>query len=157
MLDAIPHDPLFKTTAMDRRVALRAWPLIQISHPGVSREEWLSYALAAGRRLGKTGGVVAIEDSRGYIHALFAWHVVRTVSHRRAMRVTDMVVGALPGKQLAETIVSAIREIADQVGADSVLVEVGDRQLAPDTRLSDGFEQLVLHCMRFRRFGERVS
>ncbi|MFN3888800.1 MAG: hypothetical protein ACK4MV_00275 [Beijerinckiaceae bacterium] len=157
MLDAKPAEPLFKTTPVDRRVALRAWPLVQISHPGVTREEWVSYAVSAGRRLGKTGGVIAIEDARGYIHALFAWHVVRTVSHRRAMRVTDMVVGALPGRHLAETIVAAIREVADQADADSVLIEIGDRQLAPDTLLSDGFEQFVLHCMRINRQAEGVS
>jgi hypothetical protein len=157
MLDAIPQAPLFKTTPVDRRVALRAWPLVQISHPAVTRENWISYATAVGRRLGKNGGVVAIEDSRGYIHALFAWNVVRTVSYRRSMRVTDMIVGALPGRRLAETIVSAIRAVAEEADADSVLVEVGDRQLAPDTLLSDGFEQLVLHCMRFRRPPESLG
>jgi len=157
MLDTRLPDPLFKTTPVDRRVALRAWPLVQISHPGVTLEEWLSYAVAAGRRLGKNGGVVAIEDARGYIHALFAWNVVRTVAHRRAMRVTDMVVGALPGRQLAETIVTAIREVAEQASADSVLIEIGDRQLAPDTLLSEGFEQFVMNCMRIRRASESVG
>lgn len=136
---------------MDRRAALRAWPLVQISHPGVSLDDWLSYAIATGRRLGKNGGVVAIEDSRGYIHALFAWHVVRTVSHRRAMRVTDLIVGALPGRPLAETIVNAIRDIADQANAESVLIEIGERQLAPDALLSGGFEEFALHCMKIDR------
>jgi hypothetical protein len=136
---------------MDRRAALRAWPLVQISHPHVSLEDWLSYAIASGRRLGKNAGVVAIEDSRGYIHALFAWHVVRTVSHRRAMRVTDLIVGALPGRPLAETIVDAIRVIADQAKADSVLIEIGERQLAPDALLSGGFEEFALHCMKIDR------
>ena len=157
MLDSTPPDPLFKTTTVDRRVALRAWPLVQISHPKVSREEWLSYAISTGRRLGKTIGVVAIEDSRGYIHALFSWNVLRTVSCRRAMRITDMIVAALPGRQLAETIVAAIQEVAEQVGADSVLIEIGDRQLAPDTLLSDGFEQFVLHCMRIKRGIESIG
>lgn len=142
---------------MDRRVALRAWPLVQISHPEVTREAWLSYAVAAGRRLGKNRGLIAIEDSRGYIHAIFGWHVVRSVSHRRAMRVTDMVVGALPGRRLAESVVSAIREMADQVQADSVLIEIGDRQLAPGALLSDGFEQFALHCLRIERTPESVN
>lgn len=157
MLDTNPPDPLFKTTPVDRRVALRAWPLVQISHPAVTREEWVSYAVTTGRRLGKTGGVVAIEDSRGYIHALFSWYVVRTVSHRKAMRVNDMIVGALPGRRLAETIVESIREVADQAGAGSVLIEIGDQQLAPDTLLSDGFEEFVMHCMRIKPASERVS
>jgi hypothetical protein len=151
MLDTDQPEQLFKPTSVDRRVALRAWPLVQISHPKVSLEEWLSYAVATGRRLGKTGGVLAIEDARGYIHALFAWHVVRTISHRRAMRVTDMIVGALPGRTLAETIVGAIREIAEQTRADSVLIEIGDRQIAPDALLSDGYEQFVMHCLQIKR------
>lgn len=159
MLDAVPPPgtPLFKTTPVDRRVALRAWPLVQLSHPGVSREEWLSYAISTGKRLGKTGGAVAIEDSRGYIHALFSWSVTRTISHRRAMRVGDMVVGALPGQRLAETIVAAVRDVAGQIGADSVLVEIGDRQLAPDSLLSDGFEHLVMHCMRIAPANEALT
>ena len=151
MLDSRPAEPLFKTTVVDRRVALRAWPLVQISHPGVSLEDWLSFAIATGRRLGKTGGVVAIEDSRGYIQALFVWNVLRTVADRRAMRITDMIVAALPGHQLAETIVAAIHEVANQGGANSVLIETGDRQLALETLLSDGYEQFVLHCMRITR------
>ena len=149
--------PLFKTTPVDRRVALRAWPLVQLSHPGVSREEWLSYAISIGRRLGKTGGAVAIEDARGYIHAVFSWHVTRTISYRKALRVCDMVVGALPGRQLAETIVTAVRDLAEQVGADSVLVEIGDRQLAPDSLLSDGFEHFVMHCMRIDKGPEAMT
>lgn len=157
MLDARAPEPLFKTTPVDRRAALRAWPLVQISHPGVSLEAWLSYAVSTGKRLGKTGGVVAIEDARGYIHALFSWNVLRTVTYRRAMRITDMIVGALPGRQLAETIVEAVREVAEQVGADSVLIEIGDRQLAPDTLLSDGFEQFVLHCMRISRSADSTG
>lgn len=157
MLDTRSPDPLFKTTTVDRRAALRAWPLVQISHPGVTLEEWLDYAVATGRRLGKTGGAVAIEDARGYIHAVFAWHIVRTISRRRSMRVMDMVVGALPGRQLAETIVAAVRELAEQARADSVLIEIGDRQLAPDALLSDGFEQFVLHCMRIERSPEGAA
>ena len=151
MLDLSPNEPLFKTTAVDRRAALRAWPLVQISHPGVALEDWLSFAIATGRRLGKSGGAVAIEDSRGYIHAVFVWNVMRTVADRRAMRITDMIVAALPGRQLAETIVDAIREVANQVAAYSVLIEIGDRQLAPEALLSDGYEQFVLHCMRITR------
>lgn len=151
MLDSSPPDPLFRTTAVDRRAALRAWPLVQISHPGVRLEDWLSYAISTGKRFGKTGGVVAIEDARGYIHALFAWNVLRTVTYRRAMRVTDMIVAALPGRQLAETLVEAVRDIAEQARADSVLIEIGDRQLAPDALLSDGFEHFALHCMRITR------
>ncbi|MBX9758357.1 MAG: hypothetical protein K2Y29_06235 [Beijerinckiaceae bacterium] len=159
MLEAIPTTvpPLFKTTPVDRRVALRAWPLVQLSHPGVTREEWLSYAISTGKRLGKTGGAVAIEDSRGYIHALFSWSVTRTISHRRAMRVCDMVVGALPGQRLAETIVAAVRDVAAEIEADSVLIEIGDRQLAPDALLSDGFEHLVMHCVRIARSSEGVT
>jgi hypothetical protein len=132
-------------------VALRAWPLVQLSHPGVSREDWLSYAISMGKRFGKTGGAMAIEDSRGYIHALFSWSVTRTIHHRRAMRVCDMVVGALPGQRLGETIVSAVREVAAQIDADSVLVEIGDRQIAPDSLLCDGFEHLVMHCMHIAK------
>lgn len=76
---------------------------------------------------------------------------MRTVADRRAMRITDMIVAALPGRQLAETIVGAIREVANQVAAYSVLIEIGDRQLAPEALLSDGYEQFVLHCMRITR------
>ena len=39
---------------------------------------------------------------------------------------------------------------ARQARADSVVVEMGDRQIAPDALLSEGFEHLVLHCMRSR-------
>lgn len=127
---------------------MRAWPLVQIAHPHVPLDEWLAYAKAIGRRRGKAGGAVAIEDARGYIHALFAWHVNRTIARPKAMRISDLVVGALPGKPLAGAIVTAIRAVASDAGADSVMVEIGDRQLPPDALLSDGFEQFVLNCLR---------
>lgn len=111
----------------------------------------MSYAATLRRRASKTAGLVAIEDSRGYIHAVFAWHVHRAIGHPRALRVTDLVVGALPGRQLAESIVDAIRGVAESADADSVMVEIGDRQIAPDALLSEGFEHLVMHCMRAER------
>ena len=101
MLDLILPTPLFRVTNVDKRVALRVWPLVQIAHPDVPQDEWLAYAKAIGSRRGKAGGAVAIEDARGYIHALFAWHVNRTITRRKAMRISDLVVGALPGKPLA--------------------------------------------------------
>ena len=148
MLDIILPTPLFRVTNVDRRVALRVWPLVQIAHPDVLQDEWLAYAKAIGSRRGKAGGAVAIEDGRGYIHALFAWHVNRTITRRKALRISDLVVGALPGKPLAAAIVAAIRSVASDAGADSVMVEIGDRQIPPDALLSDGFEQFVLSCLR---------
>jgi hypothetical protein len=61
--------------------------------------------------------------------------------------VSDLVVGNLPGRELAQSIVVAIRRIATTTHADSVMVEIGDRQIAPDALLSDGFERLVMDCM----------
>ncbi len=116
--------------------------------------QWIAYA-ARGRRQGrsapKTAGLVAIQDQRGYIHAVFAWSVHRSIGHPRLLRVSDMVVGALPGRWLAESIVAAVQDVARKTKADSVMVEIGDRQLAPDALVSEGFEHLVMHCMRSSR------
>ncbi len=149
----LPHndEPLFVTVPVDRSIALRAWPLVQLSHPGMALEQWIAYATTGRRRMGKTGGLVAIQDRRAYVHAVFAWSVQRSIGHPRVLRVTDMVVGALPGRWLAETIVAAIQSLAQQTQANSVLVEIGDRQIAPDALLSEGFEHLVMHCMRSAR------
>jgi len=146
------QEPLFRATGVSRRVALRAWPLVQSSSPRTRLEDWLAYAAAQGGaarlRAPRRGGLVALEDGRGYIHALFAWHVHRAIDHPRLLRVTDLVVGSLPGRPLAECLVQAIRQAAAETRADTVVVEMGERQIAPDALLSDGFERLVLHCMR---------
>jgi len=157
---SLPHasadidEPLFRTAPVDRRMALRAWPLVQSSSPGARLEDWLSYARAqsprAGAKQARRSALVALEDERGYVHALFAWHVRRAIGCARTLRVTDLVVGSLPGRPLAESLVTAIRQAARQARADSVVVEMGDRQIAPDALLSEGFEHLVLHCMRSR-------
>ncbi|MDB5571052.1 MAG: hypothetical protein JWN93_2235 [Hyphomicrobiales bacterium] len=144
-------EPLFESVPVDKPVALRAWPLVQLSHPGMTREQWIAYAASGRRRNGKTAGLMAIRDGRGYIHAVFAWHVQRTLDNPRALRITDMVVGALPGRWLAETIVAAVQAIARRTNATSVLVEIGDRQIAPGALLSEGFEHLVMHCMQSSR------
>ena len=49
---------------------------------------------------------------------------------------------------VAAAIVAASRSVASDAGADSVMVEIGDRQIPPDALLSDGFEQFVLSCLR---------
>lgn len=139
--------PLFHTVTVDRLVALRAWPLVQSSRPAARLEDWRSYAAALGRRAGKSAGLVAVEDERGYVHAVFAWHVHRAIGRPRALRVTELAVGNLPGRELAQSIVAAIRAVAQDARADSVMVEIGDRQIAPDALLSDGFERLVVNCM----------
>jgi hypothetical protein len=151
MLDSTQIEPVFRAAPVDRRTALRAWPLVQISRPDLARERWMSFATAAGRRAGRNGGLICIEDSRGYVHAVFTWAVSPSIEHRRALRVTDLIVGALPGRQLAEAIVAAVRGVADSADAESVTVEIGDRQIAPDALLHDGFEHLVMHCMRSDR------
>ena len=143
--------PLFHTVAVNRRVALRAWPLVQSSCPSTQLEDWRAYAAALNRGAGKSAGLLAVEDERGYIHALFAWHIHRAIGRPRALRITDLVVGSLPGRELAQSIVIAIRRVAEATRADSVMVEIGDRQLAPDALLSDGFERLVMDCMRSPR------
>lgn len=148
------ESPLFHTVAVDRRVALRAWPLVQSSRPAARLEDWRAYAAALNRRVGKSAGLVAVEDERGYIHAVFAWHVHRAIGRPRELRVSDLVVGNLPGRQLAESLVIAIRRVAAATRASSVMVEIGDRQIAPDALLSDGFERLAMDCLHSKNSAE---
>ena len=49
------------------------------------------------------------------------------------------------------TTLKAIHDVASQAGLSSVLIEIGDRQLAPENLLSNGYEQFALHCMRITR------
>ena len=151
MLRPVQDSPLFRPVPVDRKVALRAWPLVQNSHPESGQEAWMAYAASLRRKARRKAGLIAIEDSRGYIHGVFAWHVHRAIGAPRVMRVTDLVVANLPGRSLAECIVESIREVARETDSDTVLVEIGERQIAPDALLSDGFEHLVLHCMRTLR------
>lgn len=103
-----------------------------------------------------TGGVIAIEDERGYIHCLFSWSAVKDLTYGKSLRVSDVIIAHLPGRAQQEAILAEIQRLADIVEAGAILVEPGENVggLRRDVLLADGYKPDV---ERFNMIRENMS
>ena len=114
--------------------ARSAFALINLHHPEVTLELWRDFVRRAGRRPRHRGGLVAISDRRGYVHAVFAYHVNNDLRSGTALRVSDVVMGRLPGGNLPAAILACVEALARELRTGCIHVDFIDSTLAPPDR-----------------------
>lgn len=92
-----------------------------------------------------TGGVIAIEDERGYIHCLFSWSAVRNLTYGKALRVSDLIIAHLPGRAQQVAVVAEIQRLANIVKAGAIVVDPSKNagSLPQDALLAEGFRPVA--------------
>jgi hypothetical protein len=100
---------LFHLVEIAPRDADRALPLVQLYEPRLDRPAWRSYVREQSR---SEGGVMGLQDPRGYLHGLFSWSVRRPLVARRIMTIRDLILLQLPGKALQEAVMDTITDFA---------------------------------------------
>jgi hypothetical protein len=135
--------PLFHPVRLDAASAPRAWPLVRLFEPAQSLAAWVSFVRAQKRR--SNSGVTAIEDQRGYFHAVIVWTVETHLSWRRTLRIAAHMVGSLPGHALQDAVIAAVRDLSREKQCDTILVDPGESHssLARETLLATGFRPLA--------------
>lgn len=138
-----PH--IFRLAAIHPRDADRALPLVQLYEPRLDRAAWRSYVRDQSRG---EGGVMGLEDPRGYIHGLFCWSVRRPLVARRIMAIRDLILLQLPGTALQEAAMDAISDFARAKACQSLVM--GIEEMRPCVK----GDVLVAHG--FRPIGEKT-
>lgn len=117
-------DKIFEATVILSEQARRAYPLIHHSYPNVTFDQWLAFTRRWNRLPRQRGGILAIQDRRGCVHSIFSYRVDSQLLHRRMLRVSDLIVGRLPGGIIDRAIVRKAERLASKVGCHSILFEL---------------------------------
>ncbi len=121
---------LFHADALTLGEARLAFPLVCLAEPAITLDDWLHVVQRYACRTPLQSGLIAIRDGRGYVHALYAFGTERTLLNRTRLRVTDMVIGHLPGSALRDAILTSAEGIAATLGCDTLIIDVPTRELS---------------------------
>lgn len=147
-------DPLFVVEPLVSGRAAATLAFIRLLEPGVSEERWREFVRSYARM--KPGGLMTIQDRRGYVHGVFSWRPAHSISHGRTLRVADVVLPRLPGKAALRSFLDAVKSLASDFGCRAVMIELGERSRharADLDSLSDtGFaDHAVVWCCALER------
>lgn len=117
MLAEKTRDDLFASIELTAGEARRAFPLVHLFHPSLSVEQWLKFAQGSTRA---PSGVVAIEDTRGCIHATFVYTVDSRINRGPVLRISELMVGRLPGSLVNNAIIGTIERLARAKEAEAI-------------------------------------
>lgn len=141
-------DEIFVSEMLDGRRARLAYPLVGLFDPAITLDAWLGFARRWCRQPPERGGLVAIRDRRGYLHALFTYRVDHNLRLGHFLRIADIIMGHLPGDTLNRCILIKASEIAGRTGCTQIVIEpshngatvkaFADQHLAPFSYLMGG-------------------
>lgn len=116
-------DEIFEAAVIEPTLARKAFSLVRHSHPGVSLAQWLEITQRWTRVPYRRGGILAIQDRCGYVHAIFCYRVDSILQHSPVLRVFDLIVGRLPGGVIDRTIARTVERLASEIGCCSIVFE----------------------------------
>lgn len=120
----LPHQTnQFQTAELAPAQARQAYPLIQLANPNVAMPEWLAFVRRWSRLSPERGGIIALRDRRGYIHAIYTYKIDYSIAIGRLLRVSDIIAGHLPGPPLGRFITDSVNRLADRLQCPSIVLE----------------------------------
>jgi hypothetical protein len=153
---------LFHSHIIKAGEARFAYPLVQLTFPGITLSQWLDFARAASRLPAKKGGLMAIRDVRHHIHALFRYRAEKDLPFQTVLKVSNLMVVRLPGQALGTALIESIDELASVSRCQAVCLELvaGTRkgETGRELQLSDaGYLPYTISVLRrqakLRQFG----
>ena len=114
----------FRAQRVTSAEAQVAYGLVAMSHPHVSPAAWSRYLRAQGRHGGKERGLIALKDSRGCMHALFAFAVAPSLEGEATLHVTELAVARLPGTTLIDSLVCFANKLAVELGLPAIQLDL---------------------------------
>ena len=141
--EVLAFKPVFRSIPLEWKDAGRALPLVQLVDPGETAQDWIKFVRSRARA--GRGGVQAIEDNRGYLHAIFSWEIEPRLVWRRTLRVSSVVLGGLPGRAVRDVLLASIRDLARGHDCESIVVEASDEAggLGREPLLASGFTPIA--------------
>src|ERR1700674_677529 len=117
-------DDLFHKVSLQAKNAREAYPLVRLCPSSVTLDQWLSFGRRLARLPRHRGGLFAVKDKRGYVHAVFSYRIDSDMRHGPVLRVSDLIIGRLAGRTIDRVIVNATEQLALEIGCFSIVVEL---------------------------------
>jgi hypothetical protein len=127
-------DDLYRAEPLRASQAEQVYPLVSLLHPGVTPEEWRQFVRRATRMDRHRGGLMAIRDRRGYCHAVFSYRVGDILASGRSLRVSDVVMGRLPGVNLPQALVTCAERLAAELDSAAISIDLEESMVSPRDR-----------------------
>jgi len=149
--DPAVTENLYRAEPLSVADATKAFPLVHLLYPEVSPASWRTYVRHATRLPLSRGGLVTVVDRRGYCHAIFSYSVQKVLPVGRALQVSDVVMGRLPGSTLSQAIVAWAERLAGELGTEAVSIDLQDGMMTAadaETLMRSGFRESGLLLTR---------
>jgi hypothetical protein len=116
----------YSTDRLDVDNAELAFPLVSLRHPALSLRDWRGIVLRLSRTPCERGGLMTVRNMRGCVLAVFAYRFAESLVDGIVLRVTDVIMGRLPGDALPDAVAAAASRLARESGHARVSIELPD-------------------------------
>lgn len=144
LTDLGPQNQLFRLGPVQPQTADRAFPLAHLYEPSLDRVAWRAYVRDQKKLVGE-GGVMSLEDPRGYVHGLFSWSVRKDLERRRVLHIRDVILLHLPGHALQDAVMKHVADLAHARNCQSIVMDIEDKRqsLKPCALEEHGFRRIA--------------
>ena len=126
----------------------RAYMLVGLAHPHITAKDWAAFARRYVRVPRRRGGLIGIQDRRGYVHAIFCYTVERSsLDGGLGLRIHDLILAHLPGRMLAAALTTFAEQLAAELACAGVSVEI---PTTDPNGAQGGDTQVMLEAAGFR-------
>lgn len=121
----------FQAIPMSWQRATAAYPLVRLHDASVSLDKWLRFVRRHCDPTQQRGGLIAIRDCRGIVHALFSYRVDFDLHNRKRLCVANLIVAHIPGSKIEEAVATSTRNIQAELGCHTICAEQPFRPATP--------------------------
>ena len=94
-------------------------------YPQITAKQWAAYARRCARMPAHLGGLIGIQDRRGYMHAVVCYTVDRPfLDGTRIFRLHDLILAHLPGQTLGLALAACADQLATEFGCTGITVDL---------------------------------
>lgn len=126
ILGPIGMSALYSAARLKPDEADMVFPLMSLRHPALSLRDWRGTVRRLNRTPRKRGGLMVVRNLRGCVLAVFAYRLGETLVGEIVLRVTDLIMGRLPGDALPDAVAAAASGLAQELGHARVAIECSD-------------------------------
>ncbi|WP_336490522.1 hypothetical protein [Methylobacterium nigriterrae] len=121
---------LYSAAPLETANADYAFPLMSLRHPGLSLRDWRAVVRRLSRAPRDRAGLMMVRNARDCVLAVFAYRTSEPLVGGLMLRVTDVIMGRLPGDALPNAIAACVEELARDLGHACIAIEIADDALS---------------------------
>ena len=101
-------DNLYSVLDLPPEQFQQAYPLIQVLRTNLTLDQWLEYASGLHHRPDNTGGILSVQCSPKYIHALATFEIQSRHAESRVIQVEHLCVLDLLNRSVGQLLIEAL-------------------------------------------------